>query len=492
VSRRASCFLVLGFAATAAGNAFAQEAPAADASGGVSLSTDAGASSDASASAAAPAPEPAPAPAPAPAPVEEEYRPYEPGLPPDGNVLEIGVFGGILIPSPDHNLRYEVHPQREYKLGFEGGGRLGYYPASFLGIEGEFMAASSKVEGTNNQGVLYGYRGQLVLQVPTPYIAPFLLGGVGNLGAVSRAMGNDVDTAWHFGLGAKIPLTHILGLRLDARDNLTAHQNGDGQAHTLEVTLGLTATIERARKEPPPPPPDADHDGVIDADDKCPAEHGVAPSGCPADTDGDSVYDKDDYCPREVGPAPKGCPIIDPDPDKDGVPLPCDACPEEVGVKPDGCPIRDTDKDGILDDKDKCINEPETKNGFEDADGCPDKIPDAVKKFAGVVQGIYFQQGKSVVRPASKPTLQRAVKVLQDHQSVSFEISGHTSSEGDPDFNNKLSQDRADAVKQWIVDQGIDPKRLRTRGAGSTEPIADNKSAAGREKNRRIEFKVIE
>lgn len=492
MSKRSPCFVVLGIAATAAGPAFAQDAaPPAEASAGASVSTEKGASANASAE-APPAAAPEGAPAPAPAEEEAPYEPYEPGLPPEGNVLELGIFGGIIIPSPDHNLRYELHPQQEYQLGAVGGGRLGYYPLSFLGIEGEVMAAGSKVKDTNNQGVLYAYRGQLVVQAPTPYIAPFLVGGVGRLGGVSRAMGNDVDTAFHFGLGAKIPFTHSLGLRIDLRDNLTANQDKEGQAHTLEALIGLSATIERTRKEPPPPPPDSDHDAVPDKDDKCPNDPGVAPTGCPADTDGDSVPDKDDYCPREVGPAPKGCPIVDPDPDKDGVPLPCDACPEEAGVKPDGCPIRDTDKDGILDDKDKCINEPETKNGFEDADGCPDKLPDAVKKFSGVVQGIYFAQGKATVRPASKQTLMRAVKVLQDYPSVSFEISGHTSSEGDKAFNDQLSQDRADAVKQWLVDQGVDAKRLRTRGAGPDEPIADNKTYAGREKNRRIEFKVIE
>jgi OOP family OmpA-OmpF porin len=483
----------LGFAATTAGTAFAQDPPAAGVSAGASVSTESGASTDAAASAEAPAEPAAPAPeAAAPPPAEEPYEPYPAGLPPDDNVLELGVFGGLIIPSKDHNLRYEAYPQEQYKLGPLGGGRLGYYPLSWLGLEGEVMAASTMTKDTDFQGVMYAYRGSLVLQIPTPYIAPFALGGVGNLGAVSRAMGNDTDTAWHFGIGAKIPFTHILGMRLDLRDNLTANQDKEGQAHTFEVQLGLYAVIERARKELPPPPPDADGDTVPDADDKCPQEPGVKPTGCPADTDGDSVYDKDDYCPREVGPAPKGCPIIDPDPDKDGVPLPCDACPDEIGVKPDGCPIRDTDKDGILDDKDKCINEPETKNGFEDSDGCPDKIPDAVQKFSGVVQGIYFAQGKAVVRPASKPTLMRAVKVLQDYPSISFEISGHTSSEGDKAFNDKLSQDRADAVKQWLVDQGVDPKRLRTRGAGSDEPIADNKTYAGREKNRRIEFKVVQ
>jgi OOP family OmpA-OmpF porin len=254
----------------------------------------------------------------------------------------------------------------------------------------------------------------------------------------------------------------------------------------------LSAVIERARREPPPPPPDRDRDGVIDAADKCPDDAGLSADGCPPDTDTDGVLDRDDYCPREAGPAPKGCPIIDPDPDKDGVPLPCDVCPEEKGVKPDGCPIRDTDGDGVFDDKDKCVKEPETKNGFEDDDGCPDTIPEKVKKFTGVVEGIYFDQGKATIRKQSTRVLDAAVKVLQEFPSVSMEISGHTSSEGDQAFNDKLSQERADSVKQWLVDKGVSADRIKTRGAGPSEPIADNKTAAGRAKNRRIEFKIIQ
>src|SRR5258706_15140531 len=114
-------------------------------------------------------------------------------------------------------------------------------------------------------------------------------------------MGTDTYVAWNFGLGAKIALTHALSLRLDGRDNLTAKHGGSGQAHSFEALIGLTAVIERARKEPPPPPADTDHDGVIDHNDACPTEIGVAPSGCPADTDQDGVLDRDDSCPKAAG-----------------------------------------------------------------------------------------------------------------------------------------------------------------------------------------------
>ena len=428
---------------------------------------------------------------------EDEYQAYEPGYPPDGHLLEVGVFGGVFFPSKHQNWRDEAHRRHLYARAPELGARVGYYPLSFLGLEGEAMGARSKVKIDQSRAMVYAGRGQLVLQAPLAYVVPFVVGGAGKLGAIGDSMGNDADVAWHFGLGAKIALSPQLSLRLDGRDNLTSKFGASGkeQAHSFEALLGLSAVIERARKPqpaPPAPPADSDHDGVIDVADRCPSEPGVAPGGCPEDTDTDGVLDRDDYCPREAGPAPKGCPIVDLDPDKDSIPLPCDACPDEAGVKPDGCPVRDKDGDGIFDDKDKCIDEPETKNGFEDADGCPDKMPDKVKKFTGVVQGIVFDQGKATIRKESNAVLGGAVKVLLEFTSVGIEISGHTSSEGDPAFNDKLSQERADAVKQWLVERGVGAERIKTRGVGSAEPIADNKTNAGRAKNRRIEFKVLQ
>ncbi len=481
MSKYMTRWIVWGLSATAASHAFAQTATTPEASGSVSLSTSDGAKSDGSATAGAPAP----------ASTTEGYEPYAAGSPPENNLLELGIFGGLIFPSNSHNLRYEAYPQREYTTGGEFGARLGYYPLSFLGAEAEAMAAASKIRQTESAAALYAGRVQLVLQAPLPYVTPFILGGIGRLGAISRLMANDSDPEWHLGVGAKVPFSHDFGMRVDLRDTLTEKTEQDGQAQTFEILVSLTSTIGHKMKDPPGPAPDSDHDGFVDSADQCPNDPGVAPNGCPADTDNDGVLDKDDYCPREAGPAPKGCPIIDLDPDKDGVPVPCDQCPTEAGVKPLGCPIRDTDGDGIPDDKDKCPKEPETKNGYEDQDGCPDTIPEQVKKFTGVIQGIFFDKNKATIRPESKRVLGNAQKVLQTYPSVNLEISGHTSSEGEPEFNQRLSQDRADSVKQWLVEAGVPPERLATRGAGPSEPIADNKTAAGREKNRRIEFKVL-
>lgn len=480
MSKHLTGLCIWGLGATLGNSALAQEAARTEASGTATVSTSNGAASEGKATGA-----------PSAASGESAYEPYERGFPPENNLLELGVFGGAIFPSSDHNLRYQAYPQQEYAVGGEFGARLGYYPLSFFGVEAEAMTAASKIKNTETSAAIYAGRVQAVLQAPVPYVTPFLLVGVGRLGAISRSMANDSDPAWHFGVGAKVPFSHSFGMRVDLRDTLTEKTQQDGQAHTFEALLSLVATIGRTRREPLPPPADSDHDGFADPDDRCPADPGVAPSGCPADTDTDGVLDRDDYCPREAGPAPKGCPIIDLDPDKDGVPVPCDQCPTELGIKPSGCPIRDTDGDGIPDDKDKCPKEPETRNGFEDQDGCPDTVPEAVKKFTGVVQGIFFDQNKATIRAQSSPVLGKAAKVFAQFPSVNIEISGHTSSEGDEAFNQQLSVDRAQAVKDWLVKAGTPAERITIRGAGPSEPIADNKTGAGREKNRRIEFKLL-
>ena len=128
---------------------------------------------------------------------DESYEPYEAGYPPDHNLLELGVFGGVLFPSKDHNLRDERFPHTKYKIGPEIGARLGYYPLSFLGLEGEAMGALSQIDGEEDGAGagLYSLRGQVVLQAPLPYVVPFAVGGVGRFGALSQSMGKDSDIA---------------------------------------------------------------------------------------------------------------------------------------------------------------------------------------------------------------------------------------------------------------------------------------------------------
>src|SRR5690606_25862071 len=198
------------------------------------------------------------------------------------------------------------------------------------------------------------------------------------------------------------------------------------------------------------PPKDSDGDGFIDSYDKCPDVQGIPPDGCPSkDRDWDGILNDEDQCPDEPGPRPDGCPVQDRD--RDTVPDDKDQCPDEPGLPTDGCPIRDSDGDGILDPDDLCPTEPETRNGFNDTDGCPDEVPKEVEKFTGVIRGIYFDTGKATIQKRSYRVLDEAVEVLKKFPDIKLEISGHTDSTGKEDYNLKLSQQRAEAVKAYLV-----------------------------------------
>jgi OmpA-OmpF porin, OOP family len=168
------------------------------------------------------------------------------------------------------------------------------------------------------------------------------------------------------------------------------------------------------------------------------------------------------------------------------------AAPKVIVVVVPAKPPIDSDGDGIPDKLDKCPTQPETKNGYQDDDGCPDEIPEAVKKFSGKVEGIVFANGKAVILPSSFPVLDRAAKVLKDYPQVKLEIQGHTDNVGDHDKNILLSQQRAEAVVKYLVDQGIGQERLTAKGYGPDKPVADNKTKAGKAANRRVEFLLVQ
>ncbi len=408
---------------------------------------------------------------------------------PEAGLLELGIFVGALFPSKDHNILLEDKAHQEYgSLVPEVGLRVGYYPLSFLGAELEGAVGKGSVD--DESATMLAGRGHVVGQLPFWSVTPFVLGGFGRLAMHSDPLGNDGDPAYHFGAGVKVPVNEMLSVRLDLRDNLTQKYNAkpDTLTHHPEIQLGLTGTFGRSSK--PEGPKDRDGDGFDDGKDRCPDEPGVAPDGCPVkDSDGDGVPDPQDQCPEAAGPAPTGCPVDDSD--GDGFDDSKDQCPDVKGIAPDGCPDEDPDKDGVLGKADKCPNEPETKNGFQDDDGCPDEVPDAVKKFTGVIEGIQFDTGLATIRASSKPTLDQAAAVLSEHPSLRVLITGHTDTDGTRDRNMKLSADRAESVKAYLVIKGIDAGRVETRGAGPDEPIADNATAEGKQKNRRIEFKLL-
>jgi outer membrane protein OmpA-like peptidoglycan-associated protein len=156
----------------------------------------------------------------------------------------------------------------------------------------------------------------------------------------------------------------------------------------------------------------------------------------------------------------------------------------------DGCPDVDNDKDGIPDLKDKCPNEPETFNSFEDEDGCPDekvKKEESAMPRQQTLFGVVFRTGRAELDPVSFRYLDPIADEMTKYPDIEIEIRGHTDALGNYQANMNLSQFRADAVRQYIVSRGIDPRRIRAVGFGSSSPIGDNRTASGRAQNRRIE-----
>jgi outer membrane protein OmpA-like peptidoglycan-associated protein len=271
--------------------------------------------------------------------------------------------------------------------------------------------------------------------------------------------------------------------------------------------------------------PDKDGDGIADKDDACPDDPGPAVThGCP-DRDGDGIADKDDECPDIAGLLTfNGCPDTDadgisdiqdscptvagliqfhgcPDIDNDGIPDKDDACPDVPGLAQfAGCP--DTDGDSIPDSKDDCpfVAGPVSNKG------CPviekiemPKEPAKVQLTAEeqevinkVFKNLEFETGKAVIRPSSYPALDELTNLLKKKPTFKLLIDGHTDNVGAKAYNQKLSQGRADAVKKYLTEKGIDAGRITAKGYGMTKPITTNNTPEGRQKNRRVEFTIME
>jgi outer membrane protein OmpA-like peptidoglycan-associated protein len=219
------------------------------------------------------------------------------------------------------------------------------------------------------------------------------------------------------------------------------------------------------------------------------------------DRDGDGYTDDQDECPDDPEDFDgfedgDGCP--DPDNDKDGILDVDDACPNDPEDKDgfedeDGCPDLDNDKDRILDQDDKCPNEPETYNGFEDEDGCPDRGRVVVTDTSiEILDMVYFEYNKAIIKKESYPILDAVAATLNGNPSILLiEVQGHTDERGNDDYNLDLSDRRAKAVKDYLIDKGVEANRLESQGYGETQPLIREHNEKAWAKNRRVAFLIL-
>ncbi|MBN2767150.1 MAG: OmpA family protein [Paludibacteraceae bacterium] len=303
-------------------------------------------------------------------------------------------------------------------------------------------------------------------------------------------------------------------------------EDGDGIFDYIDECPGTVAEA-RGHVNEKGCPKDTDNDGIFDYLDRCantPDSVKVDEFGCPIDTDDDGVADYLDLCPDTPAQAKgmvdkNGCPL---DSDDDGIYDYLDLCsntPVEARgfVDKNGCPL-DSDDDGVADYLDKCPDTPIEARGMVDEKGCPrdtdgDSIPDYLDncpKLAGVasnkgcpeikkevrtlfqkaLQGIQFESGKAIIKKTSNTILNQIAKVLIDNPTYLIEVQGHTDNVGKVEMNQTLSENRASAVRDYLINKGVEEKRITAKGYGDTKPVATNKTAQGRAKNRRVEFMV--
>ncbi len=219
------------------------------------------------------------------------------------------------------------------------------------------------------------------------------------------------------------------------------------------------------------------------------------------DTDKDGYPDDIDKCPTvpEDGKPPDpsdGCPAGS-DRDHDGIPDTADACPDEPedkdGVQDnDGCPEDDADNDQIPDKDDRCPLEPGNTNKKKpEKNGCPGLTKVTESGEVALLEPIQFETGRATIKAVSFPILDEVVTLMKARPNIHMGIYGHTDDRGADDMNMRLSKDRAASVVKYLQNHGIAGSRMESEGFGETKPLDTNDTAAGRAKNRRVEFKIL-
>lgn len=294
--------------------------------------------------------------------------------------------------------------------------------------------------------------------LPEASLQPYLVAGAGVSQFNPNRGKEDSDLQLNAGLGLRYLLGNGWLVRADVRDYYAPEDGEHDPAVMLGVGYLFAARAAAPMTSPPPEPPprDSDNDGVLDSRDACPATPAgqlVDASGCPMDGDADGVDDAADRCPN----TPAGAP-----------------------VNSQGCAL-DSDGDGVADHLDQC---PETPAGARvDEQGCRVALEEAVS----IRLAVNFPTDSAQVGDEYLAEIRRVADFMREYPDTEAVIEGHTDSVGDAQYNQRLSQRRAEAVRQVLVERfGVAPRRVRAVGYGEARPVADNDTAGGRAQNRRV------
>jgi OOP family OmpA-OmpF porin len=434
------------------------------------------------------------------------------------NVISVTGEAGITLGFTDYQriiVNYMGKGSFEYYFPSTGRGNIGlrvFGQTGFISGRGAPVVANNPTNQFSTRTDLYG-GGVFYIFSFNDVIYPWVSFGMsdcffypkdGNGAKLPNYAAGQYSThmlAYNGDLGAKFMISKFLsvnftaGLVVGTTDYLDDIKTGANNDLYYTFSLGISYYFGRNK--------DSDHDGVPDFKDNCPdTPRGVEVDefGCPLDSDGDGVPDYLDKCPNTPAGVKvdiNGCPF---DADGDGVPDYLDKCPNTpagVAVDVNGCPL-DSDGDGVPDYLDKC---PNTPAGVQvDADGCPIKKEKAkviIIKEPGEIESLIlsgdtnFEFNKSKLLPNAYAVLDSLAGTMNRHPRYKWEIGGHTDGIGSANYNQKLSERRAQSVVDYLVSKGIERNSLTIVGYGKDRPIATNETIEGRSMNRRVEIKIL-
>ncbi|MGB4344475.1 MAG: OmpA family protein [Moraxellaceae bacterium] len=335
-----------------------------------------------------------------------------------------------------------IAPDIEDKEGY--GLSLGYRFTPAIGLEAHFARTETELEANNGdiRADRMSIDGYYTFNADSKF-SPYVLLGAGQGRLKPDNSETITDTIVNAGLGAFYRFTDTVALRMEAREVFNSDEDlNDAVAMLgLEFSPGTKASEATAEPQPEPEQPPVEEVAA------------VAAVATVADADQDGVADDADKCADT---------------------------PAGVQVDADGCPL-DGDKDAVADYLDKCPTTAEAV--VVDETGCDKILSEAIS----LELKVNFDSGKAIVKDEYKGEIEKAAAVMKQYPSAYMEIQGHTDSSGRAAANNALSQQRADAVRAVLVNEfGVAGDHITAKGYGSSQPIADNKTAEGRTQNRRV------